>query len=72
MLFGFWAGKKAGMKRARFSEEQIIGVSKQAEGGRKSRSCAGGKASQTRLSTPGATSTPGWSEVDQNSNNWLR
>ena len=48
------------MKRARFSEEQIIGVLKEAEGERRSASCAGGTGSRTRPSTPGAASTVGW------------
>jgi hypothetical protein len=48
------------MKGARFSEEQIIAILKEAEGGAKVTDYAAGTAFQTRLSTLGGASMAGW------------
>ena len=45
------------MKRARFGEEQIIGVLKEAEAGAKISELCRRHRSRTRLSTPGAVNT---------------
>jgi hypothetical protein len=48
------------MKRARFSEEQIITILKEAEGGAKSPSCVGGTESRAPRSILGGASTAVW------------
>ena len=49
------------MRKSRFSEDQIIAILKESEGGWRRESCAGGTGSRRHVSTGGRASTAGWS-----------